>query len=69
MNNPKQTRNQWAVAGLGFEFASIVAVGCLIGYGLDRWLGWQPWGMIGGAVLGIVVALYEMIRAALRVNR
>ena len=42
-------------------FASVVTF-CAIGYFLDRWLGTQPWFLIGGIVLGSAAGLFEFIR-------
>jgi F0F1-type ATP synthase assembly protein I len=32
------------------------------GYGLDRWLGSEPWMLIGGLMAGIVVGFYELVK-------
>ena len=42
-------------------FASVVSF-CGIGYGLDRWLGTQPWLLVTGIVLGSALGLYEFVR-------
>lgn len=39
-------------AKLAIDFASATGVGCLLGYGLDWWLGISPWGLIGGLFVG-----------------
>lgn len=39
-------------AKLAIDFASATAVGCMLGYGLDWWLGISPWGLIGGLFVG-----------------
>ena len=39
-------------AKLAVDFASATAVGCMLGYGLDWWLGISPWGLIGGLFVG-----------------
>ncbi|MFQ6676358.1 MAG: AtpZ/AtpI family protein [Fidelibacterota bacterium] len=51
--------------------ASYVLVGsvlglALAGYFMDRWLGTEPWILLGGTVLGLVVGLYEMARIVLK---
>jgi len=33
------------------------------GYGLDRWLGTSPWGLIIGLLLGIAVGFYELVKS------
>jgi F0F1-type ATP synthase assembly protein I len=35
-----------------------------IGYGLDRWLGTDPWLLMGGLVAGMVVGFYELAKIA-----
>jgi ATP synthase protein I len=42
-------------------FASVVTF-CAVGYFLDRWLGTQPWFLIGGIVIGSAAGLFEFIR-------
>ena len=42
-------------------FASVVTF-CAVGYFIDRWLGTQPWFLIGGIVLGSAAGLFEFIR-------
>ena len=42
-------------------FASVAALSGL-GWLLDRWLGMQPWFLIGGIVLGSAAGLYEFVR-------
>jgi F0F1-type ATP synthase assembly protein I len=33
-----------------------------IGYGCDRWLGTEPWGIVGGLMLGVVVGFYQLAK-------
>jgi F0F1-type ATP synthase assembly protein I len=33
------------------------------GYALDAWLGTEPWCLIGGLFIGIVVGFYELIKS------
>lgn len=53
-------------AGAGVELAAAVGALCLAGYWVDRKFGTDPWGMLVGAVTGIVGGLYNLIRPALR---
>ena len=46
--------------------AGAVAGGCLVGYGLDRWQGWSPWGLIAGATLGCVIGFLALVRLAMK---
>lgn len=36
------------------------------GYALDRWLGTDPWLLIGGLTSGIVVGFYELVKLTWR---
>jgi F0F1-type ATP synthase assembly protein I len=48
--------------------ASYTLIGAIMllgaaGYALDRWLGTQPWFLIGGLLLGIAVGFNELIKS------
>jgi ATP synthase protein I len=47
---------------------AIVLLGAL-GYFADGWLGTEPWLLIGGLLLGIVVGFYELARVVWRRTR
>ena len=47
----------YALAQCGMEM--VVPIG--IGLALDYYLNWNPWGVVGGAVLGLVVGLTHLI--------
>lgn len=34
-----------------------------IGFVIDRWQGTEPWFLLGGALLGIIVGFYELAKA------
>jgi len=61
-------RRAWAISGMGFEMASEVAAGALIGFGLDHLFGTRPGCTIAGAILGILVGMSRFIREALRLT-
>lgn len=61
--------NRWAAAlrltGVGFFIGISIAGGTIAGLWLDNKLKTGPWFMIGGLLLGLVVAIYgvyQMIR-------
>jgi len=62
----KPPQMSWGVASIAFELVGVVGVGSVIGYGVDRWMGWSPWGLLTGALIGIVGGLYTLIREAWR---
>jgi F0F1-type ATP synthase assembly protein I len=37
-----------------------------IGYGLDRWLGSDPWLLLSGLMVGMVVGFYELVKTTWR---
>jgi ATP synthase protein I len=49
---------------LSSELVAGVAVGALIGWALDRWIGISPWGLIVFVLLGFVAGVRNVIRAA-----
>lgn len=59
----------WRYATAGLELGAAVGLFALGGYGLDHWLGTSPWGLLGGAITGIVGGLYKLVRDATRANR
>ena len=50
------------MAGLGFEVASQVAAGALLGWLYDQWRGGSRMEVLVGSILGIAVGLFTMIR-------
>jgi F0F1-type ATP synthase assembly protein I len=48
-------------------YASLSQVGLemvvpvVVGLGLDSWLGWQPWGVVSGAVLGLITGVTHLV--------
>ena len=37
-----------------------------IGYAIDRWRGTEPWFLLGGMVLGIIIGFYELVKTVWR---
>ena len=37
-----------------------------LGYGCDRWFGSEPWGLVGGLLLGVVTGFYQLAKAVWR---
>jgi len=52
----------------GSEFAGGVLVGAGLGYLADRFLGWSPWGLLAGIILGFAAGSLNVIRAATSMN-
>jgi F0F1-type ATP synthase assembly protein I len=55
--------------GLGLQMAVGVVLGLVIGGWLERRYGWQPWGTMVGAMLGLAGGMYLLIKEALRMNK
>jgi len=53
----------------GSEFAGGVLAGAGLGYLADRVLGWSPWGLLVGVLLGFVAGTLNVVRAASNMNR
>lgn len=53
------------LANAGFELAAAIGGFTLVGYWIDRHYETGPWGVLTGALLGLVGGLYNLIRASL----
>ncbi len=53
-------------SGLGCSLAAAVALFSWFGYGLDRWLGSEPVGLISMCLLGAALGLYKVVRDVTR---
>ncbi len=60
----KEARNSGLAVALsvGWELASFSLVGVGLGYWLDKRFQSSPWGTLVGALFGIVLGLYRLIR-------
>lgn len=56
------------MVGVGGEFVSHVLAGLLLGWGVDWAFNVRPWGILGGAIAGLLVGTAQFIRAAMRIN-
>lgn len=52
--------------GLGMELAAAVAGLTLVGVWVDRHFETSPWGVLVGAVVGVVGGLYNVVKAVIR---
>ena len=57
------------LASAGVEMAGGIGLFCGLGYLVDRWLGTYPWGLVTGAVLGLIGGLYLVMKAAQRAGQ
>ena len=54
---------------LGLLLPSSIAVGLLMGYFLDKWLGTGPWLLLVFSLLGAASGLISLIRAVIKYNK
>jgi ATP synthase protein I len=54
---------------IAVELLAAVVVGGAIGWGLDRWLGTQPWLLILFFILGAVAGLMNVYRTGVELDR
>jgi len=57
------------MASSGLDLAIVVGGFAALGWWLDRKYGWAPWGVLVGALLGLVGGLTNFLRDALRVAK
>jgi F0F1-type ATP synthase assembly protein I len=55
--DPKEAGRLWALGMVGLEMVAPIVVGLW----LDNSLGWSPWGVTVGAVLGLALGLYHLV--------
>ena len=63
-----QTNVQEAGPAATVSYSLIGSIGLLggLGYGLDRWLGTWPWGLVGGVLFGFVTGMYLLAKEVWR---
>jgi F0F1-type ATP synthase assembly protein I len=66
---PKSGESWKALSGIGFELAAAVAGFTMAGYFWDRHFGTGPWGLLIGALLGLIGGMYNLVRRTLAATR
>jgi F0F1-type ATP synthase assembly protein I len=56
LGDPRDVRRYMSLSQVGLEMVAPIG----LGLALDLWLGWLPWGVIVGAVLGFSVGLIHL---------
>jgi F0F1-type ATP synthase assembly protein I len=56
-------------SGVGLELAGATAGLALIGYWVDGRFGTRPWGVVLGAIIGLVGGLYNLVKESLAAVR
>jgi ATP synthase protein I len=57
------------LSGIGVELVAAIAGFTFAGYWWDRHFGTHPWGVLTGAILGVVGGMYNVIRQSLAATR
>ena len=66
MAEEPESGGRWqGLAGIGFELVGAVVGLTLIGDWWDRHFGSRPWGLLTGAILGLIGGMFNMIRQSL----
>jgi F0F1-type ATP synthase assembly protein I len=56
-------------SGVGLELAGATAGLAFVGYWIDHRFGTQPWGILGGFIIGLAGGLYNLVRESLEAVR
>ena len=55
--DPRDLGRNFGLAQVGLEMVAPIVLGLF----LDSWLSWAPWGVVVGAVLGLVGGLLHLV--------
>jgi ATP synthase protein I len=58
----EENRKSGYAYAAGITLVAVVVTFCGLGWFLDKWLGTQPWLLIGGILLGSAAGLYQFVR-------
>ncbi len=59
-------KSPWAYAGLGIQFAGTVCLFAYLGHVLDRWQGWNNWGLITLSLVAVIGNMYLLIKESIK---
>lgn len=66
----RESKRAWVgLASAGFEIAAAVGGFAALGWWIDRQRDSSPWGLLIGALLGLVGGLYNLVKASLAAGR
>jgi ATP synthase protein I len=65
----KRVYNALSASSVGLELGLSVAIGLLVGYYMDQWLGTEPWLLLAWMVLGLAAGFRGVFRAIARADR
>jgi ATP synthase protein I len=61
---PSSGRGYGLALRLGADFVAGIAVGAALGWGIDRWFGTSPWGLMLFLLLGFAAGVLSLLRTA-----
>jgi ATP synthase protein I len=61
-DEPSVLRQLARLSTIGISLVAATAIGLLIGYGLDRWLGTRPWLTMVFTLFGIAAGFLNLFR-------
>jgi ATP synthase protein I len=61
-DEPSVLKQLARLSTIGISLVAATAIGLLMGYGLDRWLGTSPWLTMIFTILGIVAGFLNLFR-------
>jgi len=67
-NQAEDVRVGWRMAGLAWRFTTEVIAGAVLGWLIGSWLGDANLGALIGTGIGLAVAMYSLMRGALKLN-
>ena len=65
----KRVYNALNASSVGLELGISVALGLLVGFYMDKWLGTEPWLMLAWLTLGLIAGFRGVFRAVARADR
>ena len=69
MPGPKKNFDLAQGASLGLTLGAVLSLFTYLGYRLDQWLGWAPYGLLAGCALGLGGGMYHVIRKVSDIGR
>jgi F0F1-type ATP synthase assembly protein I len=63
--DPRELGVHYTIAQVGLEMVAPAGLGAV----LDHYLGWSPWGVVVGAVLGLVTGIAHLVALSNRQDR
>ena len=71
MTGPRKRANLdiWKCSDLGLRLAIALVAGAYGGYKLDQWLAIEPFGLVGGCMLGLAAGMTSVIRTVASLSR